>query len=96
MSCKLQGMEVDFAHKIGCHGNVPKSFYGRDNELQTYHGNFTLMDNKHGKLFVVKQSKECKFMPKLHQSRLRLAAGLCTDPLGEPVRSPFTAMGAYF
>jgi len=54
------------------------------------------MDNKHGKLFVVKQSKECKFMPKLHQSRLRLAAGLCTDPLGEPVRSPFTAMGAYF
>ena len=32
--------------------------FGRDNESQMYHGNFlTLMDNKHRKLFVVKQSK---------------------------------------
>jgi len=24
------------------------------------------MDNKHGKLFVIKQSKWCKFVPKMH------------------------------
>ena len=32
-------------------------FFSRDNELQTYHGNFLLMDNKHRKLFVIKQSR---------------------------------------
>jgi len=26
------------------------------------------MDNKHRKLFVIKQSKGCKFMPKMHQN----------------------------
>jgi len=31
--------------------------FGRDSELQIYHGNFLLMDNKHRKLFVVKQLK---------------------------------------
>jgi len=31
-------------------------FFGRNSELQIYHGNF-LMDNKHMKLFVIKQSK---------------------------------------
>jgi len=30
--------------------------------------NFLLMDNKHRKLFVTKQSKGCKFMPKMHQN----------------------------
>jgi len=29
--------------------------------LQTYHGNFLLMDNKHIKLCVIKQSKKCQF-----------------------------------
>jgi len=28
-------------------------FFGRDNQLQIYHGNFLLMDNKHRKLFVI-------------------------------------------
>ena len=32
-------------------------FFGRDNELQIYHGNCLLMDNQHRKLFVTKQSK---------------------------------------
>ena len=54
-------------------------FFGRDNELKIYHGNFLLMDNKHRKSFVTEQSKGCKFMPKMHQ--LRLAAGLCPNPL---------------
>jgi len=35
------------------------------------------MDNKHRKLFVIKQSKGCKFIPK----KLR------PDPLGELIRS---------
>jgi len=30
-------------------------FFGRDNELQVYHGNFLLMDNKHMKVIVNKQ-----------------------------------------
>ena len=44
-------------------------FLGRDIELQICRGNFLLMDNKHRKLFVVKQSKGCKFMPKIHLNK---------------------------
>jgi len=44
-----------------------KSFFGWDNELQIYHRNFLLMDNKHRKSFVIKQSKQCK-LPKLHKN----------------------------
>jgi len=32
-------------------------FIGLDNELQIHHGKFSLMNNKHRKLFVIKQSK---------------------------------------
>ena len=32
------------------------------------HGKSLLMYNKHRKLFVIKQSKGCKFMPKIHQN----------------------------
>ena len=32
-------------------------FFGRDNELQIYHGNVLLMDNKQRELFVIKQSE---------------------------------------
>jgi len=46
----------------------PKSFFHRDNELQIYHGKFLLMNNNQGKLFVIKQSKGCKFMSKMHQN----------------------------
>jgi len=54
------------------------------------------MDNKHEKLFIIKQSKGYKFMPQMHQ--VRLAAGLRSDPLRELMSSPFplSAMGAYF
>jgi len=45
-------------------------FFGRDNELQIYHENFLLMDIKYRKLFVIKQSKACKFMPYMHQNTL--------------------------
>ena len=45
---------------------------------------FFLMDNKHSKLFVMKQSKRCKFMPKC--TKIRLAAGLRPDSLGELMR----------
>ena len=43
-------------------------FFGRDNELHIYHRNFLLMDTEHKKLFVIKQSKWCKFKPKMHQN----------------------------
>jgi len=38
------------------------------------------MDSKRRKLFLIKQSKRCRFMPKMH--KIRLAAGLSPDPLG--------------
>jgi len=50
-----------------CALNALNLFFNRGNDLQTYHGNFLLMDNEHRKLFVTKQSKGCKFMPKMHQ-----------------------------
>jgi len=43
-------------------------FFGRDSELQIYHGNLLLMDNKHRKLFVIKQSKGSNFMPQIYQN----------------------------
>ena len=54
-------------------------FFGLDNELQTCHGDFLLMDSKHGKLFVVEQSKGCKFMPKMYRNTF--------DPLVDLMRS---------
>ena len=44
-----------------------KSFLAGTMNYQ-YHGNFLLMDNKHGKLSVIKQSKRRKFMSKMHQN----------------------------
>ena len=43
-------------------------FFSRDSELQIYHGNSLLMDNKRRKLFANKQSEGCRFMPKMHQN----------------------------
>ena len=45
-------------------------FFRPDNELQICHGNFLLMDNKRRKLFVIRQSKGCKFLPKMRQNTL--------------------------
>jgi len=50
-------------------------FFGRVKELQVYRENFLLMHNKHRKLFVT----EC--------TKMRLAAGLHPDPLGELLQS---------
>ena len=44
-------------------------FFRRDYKLQTYHENFLSMDNKYRKLFVIKQSKGCKFMPKIRLNK---------------------------
>ena len=61
------------------------SFFGRHNELQPYHEHFLLMDNKHRKLFVIKQSKGCKFMPKMHQNAFGGRAP--PGPAGDLMRS---------
>jgi len=45
-----------------------QSFLPTRNQHCLFHGNFLFMDNKHGKLFVIKQSKVCKFLPKMHQN----------------------------
>ena len=64
-------------------------FFSRNSGLQIYHENFLLMDNKHGKLFIIKQSIGCKFMLKRRQNTfggraLRGPAGgwgsLCAPP----------------
>ena len=74
---------------------VLQIFSSRDDELPIHHGNFLLTDNKHGKLFVIKQAKGCKFMRKMHRNTVRLAAGLGPDPLGELMcfPGPLAAMG---
>ena len=47
----------------GCQMVFSESFFrpGVASGLQTYHGNFLLMVNKHIKLCVIKQSKKCQF-----------------------------------
>jgi len=45
---------------------VAKLCFSTGNELQICHGNFLLMDNKHGKLFVIQQSEGYKFMPNIY------------------------------
>ena len=57
-----------------------------DNGLHIYHGNVLLMDNKHMKLLVIKQSKGCILC--LQCTKIRLTAGLRPDPLRELMRSP--------
>jgi len=65
-------------------------FFGRDNEIQIYHGNFLLMENKHMKLFVTKRSTGA-YLSKMHQNTFGPARGASMrspDPLAET--------GAYF
>ena len=57
-----------------------------DNELQIYHKNFHLMDNKHRKLVVIQQSEGSKFMPKMQQNTHRGYAR--PGPAWELTRSP--------
>jgi len=45
-----------------------------------YHKNFLLMDNKHRELFVTKQSKWCKFLPKMQQNKF--GGGVLPGPAG--------------
>ena len=60
--------------------------FDRDNELQIYHRNFLLMDNKHSKLFVIKNQKGANL--RLKCIKMCLTASHCPDPLGELMRSP--------
>ena len=60
-------------------------FFWPGNELQIYHGNTLLMDNKHGKLIVIEQSKWCRFMPKMHQNMF--GGRTLPGPAGELMRS---------
>ena len=60
-------------------------FFGPGSELHIYHWNTLLMDNKHGKLIVIKQSKWCRFMPKMHQNMF--GGRTLPGPAGELIRS---------
>jgi len=61
----------------GCQIMCSRSlFFGQDNELQIHHGNILLMDNKHRKLFVIKQSGANLY---LKCTKMRVAAGLRSD-----------------
>ena len=72
--------------KNGCQNVCSEFFFGRNNELPIYHGNFLLMDRKLRKLFAIKQSKGCKFTPKVHQNAFggralsEPAGGACALP----------------
>jgi len=70
--------------KNGCQIVCCKSFFGQDSELLICHRNFLLTDNKHRKLFVIKQSKGANLCLKC--TKIRLAAirtrwgSSCTPP----------------
>ena len=69
-------------------------FFGRDSELQIYHRNFLIVDNKHRKLFAIKQSKRCKCVPKMHQNTFGGRAGSLRELMRSP--RPPSRNGAYF
>jgi len=52
------------------------------------------MDKKHRKLFVIKHSKGCKFMPRMHRNTFGGRAK--PGPTGAAYALPVTAVGAYF
>jgi len=56
-------------------------FFRRDNELQIYHGNFILMDNKRRKLFIIKQSNDANLYLKCTKARIRPTANPQTTTL---------------
>jgi len=67
----------------GCQIVCSNPFLGRYNELQIYHGNFLLMDNKHRKLFVISNQKDANICLKC--TEIHLPAGtrlvsLCALP----------------
>ena len=70
-------------------------FFGRDNALQIYHGNFLLIGNKYRKSFVIKQPKRCKFLPK--KSKYVWWPGFARTRWGSlsVLPDPLAAMGAY-
>jgi len=61
-------------------------FFPPGHELQIYHGNVLVVDNKRIKLLVIEQSEGCRFVPEMHQSRFGgrapsgLAGGACALP----------------
>jgi len=89
---------------FGGRGNPPKKtyiplkrlrieccFFGRDSELQICHRSFLLIDNKHRKLFTIKQSNGCKFMSKMHRNTFVVRVPFMRSP-----RHPSHNKGAYF
>jgi len=71
--------------------NCALTLYGHDNELQIYHRIFLLTDNKHRKLLSLDSQKGANLCLKC--TRIRLAAGLCPDPLGELIPRPLRRNG---
>jgi len=66
--------------------SVLKVFFQAGIEITNVSRKLFLMDNKHEKLFVTKQSKGCKFMPKMHQNTFG----------GRAPPDHLAAMGIYF
>jgi len=60
-------------------------FFG-NNEFQIHHRNFLLVDSKRMKLFAIKQSKWCKFMPKHTHTHARTHAHTINGPLSGTTR----------
>jgi len=71
-------------------------FFSPDNELQIYYGNVLLMDNKHWKLFVIKQSKGVQINLCLKMCQNTFGSRALPGPLGELMCSPdhLAAMGS--
>jgi len=78
----------------GCQIVCSKSFSRPDSELQIYHGNVLLIDNKHRQFFAIGQPKGFKFMPKMHLNVWRRAPpGPAGGAYALPQTPPLAAMG---
>jgi len=64
-------------------------FFVQESELQTYHGNILLMDNKLRKFCVIMLSKGCNIMPKMHQNAF--GGRVLPIPAGEAYVLPQTS-----
>jgi len=57
--------------------------------------NFLLMGNKLRKLFVIRQSEECKFMRKMNQNTFGEEHRPAGGAYAPPPRDPLSAIGVY-
>ena len=72
-------LTISLSRKTAAKSCALNLFFGRDMNYKYITETFLLMDNRHRKLFVIRQSEGCRFMPKMNRNVLAAgpAAGSC-------------------